>query len=300
MTTITSFLVALGFFAGITTLQAQVTLSFNPETGVTYRYQTEVAQQMTQSLMGQTITIENSIRIGYDMVVTEKNTEQINVKFTYRDVAIQVSSPASSFRYDSRKPTENSSQGDEMMKKIFTPLIGQPYNAALSPDGSVISVWGLEAIAGSIAKSLAGMNESAVAGEMLKSVLNNEAIKSSIEQSFKIYPDKAVQPNDTWTIVQTMNVGGMHASAESVYRLQSVTADAAMVSVSSLLRLSAFEGMSGNLEGTIQDGRLEIDLKTGLPRHSDITQNITGTITTQGMDVAMKIVSAIKAEVHVQ
>ncbi|MDR2361912.1 MAG: DUF6263 family protein [Prevotellaceae bacterium] len=296
--TLTGLLIASGLLAGMPALQAQVTLSFNPETDVTYRYQTEVVQQITQSLMGQTVTVEHTMRFGYDMVVKEKHPKQINVELTYHDVAIHMSSLGSTFRYDSRKPTENPTPGDATMEKIFAPLIGQPYHAALSPDGSVVSVWGLEAISGSIIKSLEGMNEPAAA-EMLKNILHDKAIKNALEQSFKIYPDKAIQPGDTWTIVQATDAGNVHTTMENTYRLQSVTADMAMVSVSSLLRASA-EGMTGSLEGTTQNGRLEIDLKTGLPRRSDIIQHITGTGTVQGMDVAMKIVSTIKTEIHAQ
>ncbi len=284
----------LFFLAGASLASAQVKLTFNPAQGTKYEYLTEMAQTIKQNAMGQEIPMETEMTMVYLMDVKNKNAQETQTQFTYQDVSYIISSPMMKMGYDSKNPIENPTEMDNMLGKIFSNLIGKPFTVTVAPDGSVNSVTGMEAIAEGMAQAVA--TDGPIAAQMgasMKQQFSDASLKNSFEQSLKIYPANPVKVGDSWEAEQTLSISGMNTTTKTKYTLKEIKKNIAIIAVESTLNMKPAAGMEGSLSGT-QTGTMQVETKTGMPVSSEISQDIKGSIKTQGVDVLMEIYSKIK------
>ena len=276
----------LFLISGLTITSAQIKLSFNPEKGKKYEYQTEMIQKVKQSVMGQEIPVEMEMNMTYLMEIKDKTPQEIRMQVTYREVAYILSNPMMKMGYDSKNPVENPSEMDQMLSDIFGVLIDKPFIIVIAPDGSVNSVTGLDAIAESMGNA-AGDGQIAVQiAAQLKQQFSDAALKNMFEHSFKIYPTNAVKVGDSWNMESTMVMNNMNANYKARYTLKEVSKNTATIAVDSDIEMEMGEGMEGKLVST-QSGTMLVDIKTGISVSGEVTQNIKGTIKAQGFDIQM-------------
>ena len=288
------FIAGLLLMSGLTIVSAQVKLSFNPSKGAKYEYQTEMIQNIKQAFMGQEMQIETEMNFTYVMEIRDKTPQEAQVLVTYRDVAYIVSSPMMKMGYDSKNPIENPSEMDQMLAKMFSNLIGQSFMMVVAPDGSVNSVTGMDAISDNMIKAIADNGQMAMQmGASMRQQFSDDAMKNTFEQSFKIYPADAVKAGDSWNTESAMTVNNMNTSAKTKYTLKDVSRNMATVDVTSDIEMNASMEMEGKLTGT-QTGILIIDTRSGMTVTCDMSQNIKGTLKTQGIDVQMELVTKAK------
>ena len=288
-------LICLFLLSGLSIISAQIKLSFNPEKGAKYLYTQDVVQQIKQTVMGQEMPMTMEMSMAYVMDVKEKSSQEIKAQFTYQDVGYNISSAMFSMKYDSKNPVENPSEMDIMMSKMFGSMIGKPFTVNVAPDGSVNSVTGMDAIVESMMQSVASGNPmGAQMGASMKQQFNDDAMKSTFEQSFKIYPDRAVKAGDSWNTEQTTSQAGMNSIIKTQYTVKEIKNNIATIQLESNVSMKpATQGMEGDLSG-MQTGVLLVDAKTGMTISSELTQNIKGSVKMQGMDVSMELISEIK------
>lgn len=287
----------LFLISGLTIAQAQVKLSFNPEKGAKFEYQTEVIQNAKQNVMGQEIPVEMEMGTKYLMEIKDKTPQETQVQVTYQEVTYIISSPMMKMGYDSKNPVEKPSDIDQMLSKMFDKMIGQSFMMVVAPDGSVKSITGMDAIGESMVGAIASDGQMiAQLGAQMKQQFNDEAMKTTFEQSFKIYPADAVRVGNSWNIENTMSVNNMNTGVTTKYTLKSVSRNVANVAVESDIEMNPSEGMEGKLSGK-QTGTINVDTRTGLPVTGDFSQNIKGTVKAQGFDVQIEMVTQSKTSV---
>lgn len=279
----------VALFAVATLSTAQVTLKFNPQKGSKYQYNQEMIQKINQDVMGQKMVTDQVMRFMYEMDVKESNANSTKMDFVFREVAYSVSNPMMSMKYDSKAPQANPNATDAMMGKIFGSIIGKKFEIVIAPDGSVTSVSGMDEIVNGMIEAVA--SEGQMAQQMaqgLRQQLSNESMKATMEQVFKQYPSKPVKAGDTWNINVTNGAMGMNMKMNNTYTLKSANAQTAVVGVESTV-----DGMNGQITGT-QTGTIEYDTKTGIPKTSELKQDMKGKVSAQGMEIPMDIDSTIK------
>jgi hypothetical protein len=228
------------------------------------------------------------------MEIKDKTPQEIQTQFTYREVAYSISSPMMKMGYDSKNPVENLSEMDKILYKIFGSMIDKPFMAVIAPDGSVKSVTGMDAIAESMSAAISADGPMAAQiGEQMKQLFGGDAIKSSFEQSFKMYPANAVNVGDSWNMENTMMISNMNASFKTKYTLKAVNRNMATIAVESTIEIETGAGMEGKLAGT-QTGTIVVDTETGLHVTGDMLQNIVGIVKAQGMEVQMEMTTNAK------
>ena len=291
---------SLFLVAGLTIASAQqVKLSINPEKGKKYEYQTETTQNVKQSVAGQEFLVEMETNTRFLQEIKDKTPQEITVQYTYQDMAYIVSSPMVKMFYDSKTPSENPSDIDQMLSKMFGKMMGQSFVAVYAPDGSVKSLIGMDRIAESMVDAIAGDGPMiAQLGAQMKQQFNDEVMKNMFEQSFKIYPDNAVKPGDTWNKNLSTTVNNMSTGFKTKYTLKSVSKNVATITFSSEIEMNppAEMGMEGKISGT-QTGTMTVDTKTGLPLTLNANQEITGALKVQGMDVQMELNTKTKGTI---
>ena len=290
--------ICLFLLSGLTLTSAQIALSFNPKKGSKYEYQTKTIQMVKQSFMGQEMPMETGMSMSYIMDVKEKNHEGSMVQYTYRNISYTVSSPMMKMGYDSENPVENPTELDQILEKMFGSLIGKPFEVRIAPDGSVISLTGMDAIAESMVQSASSENQmGAQIAASMKQQFNDAAMKDMFEQSLKIYPAGTVKPGDSWNTEQALSISGMmNMTTKIKYTLTEVKKNAAAVAMESTINMKPGMNMEGDLTGT-QTGTMQVDIKTGMPVSTEITQNIKGSIKAQGIDILMDMTSKIKTSI---
>jgi hypothetical protein len=278
------------------TVSAQVKLSFNPEMGTKYEYFADVVQNIKQSVMGQEMLTEMQMKSTYLMEIKSKTPQEIKVQFTYSDFIISVSSAMINMKYDSKKPIENPTEMDKMLEKILKELINKPFEVVFAPDGSVKSVTGMEAIIENMLKAVAADGQmGALIGAQMSQQFSDESMKSSFSQSFNFYPENAVKIGDSWNVKNKMLVSGMNLDSDMKNTLKGVNGNMATIEIAGDINMT-MEG--GKLSGK-QTGTMIVDSASGIPETSDVTQNISGSINMQGMDIQTEMTTKTKTSAKV-
>jgi hypothetical protein len=267
--------------------QNSISLSMNPEKRKTYTYlyKTEMAQKTTVG--GMEIDMNMSTDMRMDMIIKDKTNSEINTENIYRGIAMSVSNSMFSLEFDSKKPIEELSEEEKIMARLMNGMIGKSINVIFAPNGSVKSVSGFEQIYQSLVNNIEPTER-----DMLRTSLqsfNDEAMKQTFEQTFCFYPQKSVKVGDTWQNNVSFNIAGMNTSADNTFTLKSVTSDAALIEVVSVLVLAGVDNdMTGEMSGS-QKGEIMVNIKTGMLEKSEFIQALAGNITMQGMTVAMNL-----------
>jgi hypothetical protein len=125
---------------------------------------------------------------------------------------------------------------------------------------------------------------------------NDSAIRSMMQQSFNIYPDKAITPGDTWEKKFTMT-SMINMEMDNKYKLVSVNNGVAHLEVNSTItgkpgNNPAMAQMKIEMKGT-QTGTMDVEVGTGLITDSKLKQNMKGKMSMMGMEIPMEISSDI-------
>jgi len=274
--------------------QAQVKLSFNPEKGERYQYISKTESTAKQQIMGQEIPMSTVMEMSFDMTVKEKTEDEIRLECIYNDILMSISSPMIEVKYDSKNPAENPTKMDKMMSQILGALAGKSIIVDFEPNGSVKSISGFDAI---MKDMLDGLPENPEMQQMANASMqsfDDKAIKNMFEQAFKIYPEQAVNIGDSWQGGISMAMMGADNQINNTYQLKSIEEGNAVINVSSVFNLMP-AGLEGALKGE-QKGEIRIDIKTGMPISSTVTQTSKGSFEAQGMELQMEVVSKITFE----
>jgi len=206
----------------------------------------------------------------------------------------------SNMKYDSKNPQENPSEIDMTIAEMFDSFIGKSFQAHIASNGVVNSISGIDEMFDGIQKTISsskGQVASQISASMKQS-FSDEAMKATLEQSFKIYPDNEVNIGDSWSVKLSFSIASMVSEMENIYTLKSISGNIAFIDLVSSFSASPTVGMSGELGGT-QKGTLEMDIKTGMPLKSNIVQDLKGNLSIQGYDIVMNVVSKVDLSTQV-
>lgn len=283
-----TLLIILWLSAGLSMTMAQkATLSFNPPPGKTYEHRCEMDQVVEQKVMGQDITTIQKMGAVYDVNILENTKDEIKTNYIYKSISYELKSSIMNVSYDSTQPKENPNQFEDIYSKMLGALVGKQFGVVHAPDGSVLSVTGMDAIADDIKNAFEDESIRNMIEMMLAQQYSNEAMKKTLNQSMQIYPNRAVKVGETWNIEQTADAMDIVLHTNSTYQLEAVKKKTAYVKVKSTVT-SDDDKLSGE-----HWGDQEFDLKSGMVRKATINQKMTGTITSQGMDIEMIIDSKV-------
>lgn len=298
-----SALVIVAAFISTSCNNEPIELRLNLEEGKTYTYTMTTSQQTEQSLMGDTMKMEQTMVFGYSMEVINVD-ESLNqtIHVMYDRIKMEQSSDNLSVVFDSHNPEAADTGMAAMLAKPFRALLGNGFTMVMAPDGSVSSVTGIESMVNAIT---ARMGEGAdLEEEILEDLrmqiseqFNEETLKANMEQGFRFYPDKPIKKGESWNVVQPMKTG-LPMIIDTKYTLSKISGNKAIVKVNATIKADTEDPhIMGQLklDGT-QTGKLEIDIPTGLTSLGKMKQNINLVMSGMGMDMPAKIVSEITIE----
>lgn len=266
--------------------QQSVLLKMNLKKGTSYLFSTNIDQLVNQEVMGNKMDIKQQTQVDYRYEVLENDAQEMKIKCTYQNMSIHMETPQGASHFDSRR--EENAEGP--LKPVGN-MVGKSFFMYLNPEGEVTKVEGMEDILNSIGGD-------ASTQQMLKQQFSDSAFMNMMNVSLNIYPNKEIQPNESWQKDFKMPMAGMmEMDLQNRYTLTSLTGEQAEIAVQSDIKLSPLSGsplgaMEFNLTGT-QTGAIQVDTSSGLINTSKIHQKINGDISAQGMKIPMRITSDI-------
>jgi len=264
-------------------------LKFNLTPGEKYLFSSVIKQVITQEIMGQTVTTKQDMASDYiyDVQTVKDGITTINVTFSAQKMDTDVAGGMQQLHFDSADPDAGTAE-----LKVLANLVGKSFVMQLNETGQVESIQGLAEIIDSIDTEHR---------EILKQFFGDPSMIQSMNQMTNVYPDQAVSKGDRWTKSSSGSLAGMlHSTVTSEFFLSDINSHSATLSVDGKMVFSKLETGSNpllqnadlNLNGS-QKGTLEVDTKSGLPMQTTLTQQVTGTLGIQGMEIPINITSAI-------
>jgi hypothetical protein len=269
--------------------QAQIKLSFNPEKGERYLYLAKMENASKQQMMGQEISVNMLMDILYEMNIQDKNADGIVTEYTYREIRMSTSTPMGKMKYDSKNGSENPTEIETMMMQLYGGMIGKQFRVTFDANGAVQSLSGLDSIMLDVTKSLSSNPQTRQIAAAMMQMFDENTVRNTFEQSFKIYPDKPVNVGDTWNSSFNLLIAGMDNKMNSIFTLKSINGNTVLVDVASTIDFQInMDGAEGQVTGE-QRGETKLCLKTGMPERSVITQNTQGNIKMQETEMQMEM-----------
>ncbi|HVX50379.1 MAG TPA: DUF6263 family protein [Chitinophagaceae bacterium] len=271
-----------------------VDFKFNVAKGTKFTYGITMDMNMNQAVMGQNMKVNSKIAMGYQFEVLDDSAGWKRLSTTISRFAMHMNANGMNMDFDTDEP-ENDSTGDgspmEKVGKILGALKGGQFVFTMNGDGQIGEITGIKDITSKILARMPA-EDTAIAAQSLEKTFNEESFKQNMQQSFAMYPGKAVKPGDTWTKTMNMISNGMPMKLENTYTLQSVEGDSIKVAVASKITAdglsSIMPGMDISMTGDMK-GLNTFNKTSGMPVSGDDNMTIDMKMKMQGQEVPMKM-----------
>ncbi len=187
-----SFLFAAGMFLTAASIlgcksKNEVDLKFNVQPGTKFQYSTVTSQQIKQSQGGQSANIDQQITMTSNFEVGAAEGENKKITVSYDRIAMKTTGENVSITYDS-KDTAHS----DLPLKYLGYMINKPFHVILNPKGDVVRVTGLQEVVDEIVLKNTDPVTTPALKQQIEQQFSDSVVRSILQQSFSIYPDKPV------------------------------------------------------------------------------------------------------------
>lgn len=264
----------------------KVTLSLNLQQGQHIQFDLNSTQSITQQQPGNTIKIDQHIGYKVDMTVMQVHDSEYIVKWQYTHLLFEQKTDNGKIKYDSE---DNTAEVPEMILP-YQRMLNIPVYARLNRSGKMTSIENRDSLLAYISNQVDSTNTKALKDSLSKYVQSNENT-NQIQNSWNIYPTKAISRGDVWEKRLTTE-GSIPMMIENKFTIKSFRDSMARIELQGVLRsdpnTAQLKGMHYDISGT-QEGYIKLDMKTGLIRREEITQYFSGKIFRTGVGETMQI-----------
>jgi hypothetical protein len=254
-------------------------LELKLDKGKTYYERSLIDQKITQDLMGQQQVINMTIGAIQKIDILDVDGQgNMQTRRTYAWTRLKQGGPMMGVDYDSSQQTTPPAGAEG-----FAALVGQSYVVRVSPQGKVLEITGMEQVAEAVRKK-SPATDAAQGPDALSPFIDKDAVKEMIENSLAVYPDKPVEPGDSWTRKQLTN-RGFAMITESKWTLQKREGGVATIATAASVKTDpngapmVAQGMAMKMElSGGQEGTITMDEATGLARANRGRQQLKGEI----------------------
>jgi hypothetical protein len=274
-------------------LHAQDKLEIRPRfaKGESHTVSVTLDQAITQTRGDKKSQSLQTVQIAYTVTVDDLDDRGVaTLSVHYDAVRFNSSGAAGQINYDSQQPNGTTQIG-------IGALVGQSFQATVSPIGVVQNVRGLDRLlAASIGQITLDEGPLRQAVEKtLRQQLDPANVKPLVQNLFAVLPDHPVATGDTWQ-KHIDSHAGLTASMDSNYTLKARDNGVAIIGLAGRLTTppgttmdAAMTKVSYDLSGTM-DGEFQVQESTGWTWLAMINQTLSGSVTLLAHPVAAQIV----------
>jgi hypothetical protein len=213
---------------------------------------------------------------------------------TFESVKMDMNGPMGRIAYDTASPPTAPNPMTEPLKQVLGAMVGQTITVVQAPDGTVRKVEGASAI---VARITSGMPQDPAAAALtqgLKSMLSDDAMRATLEQSFSKLPAGPVKSGDTWNgeiSIGNDMIGKINGAVTFTLKALEGPADAALarIAVSMVMKQvtappAGPNDMKVQLGDSRGQGEMTFDVARGRIRRSTMKTDMPSTVTMTGPD----------------
>ncbi|XZF15055.1 DUF6263 family protein [Chitinophagaceae bacterium MMS25-I14] len=244
-----------------------VNLKFNLQPGDKFGYSTVTKQHMTAGAM----SVNQDIRMDnvYEVSAAEGNNKKITAMF--KRIVMEMAGNGTVIMYDSKDPSKQ-----DWHLKFMGGLIDKPFNMVVSDKGTIITIKGLTDVVNNLSDS-AGINNGIK--NQVSQMFSDTAVRAILQQSFYLYPDNPVKPNDTWT--KEMDITGIIGmKINTTFKFLSASNGVAHLEINSVIKgVPPADGpMKDIVMNGTQKGTMDVQTASGMVAGGKINQSIKGSV----------------------
>lgn len=279
--------------------EQKLALKFAPEIAKKYEMSMTTIQDIEMEQMGQKMNMKNTVAMTYEMLVKEKDANNnIIIVSTFKKIKFVSNNPGGEMGYDSEKEVDTSNMFSMMFAQIFGSMINENIIIVVNESGEVSKVTGMAAIFDKMTRNT-GLDSMPGAAESLasfKEQFSDDQFKKNFDESFNILPKTDIAIGETWNIENNKNVMSMDVNTKTKYTLKGMEPEVALVDVNAEFTIEKKaeenQGIEMTMKGT-QVGTMKIDRKIGMATEGNISQDISATSKSMGMEIPMTIKGTI-------
>ncbi|WP_144602172.1 DUF6263 family protein [Algoriphagus algorifonticola] len=290
-----SFFLYLFFLAAF----AQKTdLRLNLEVNETYFQKSNTSMSIAQNVQGMEMDIEMNL-------IGELSFKVVDFKDGVYDMEVQYNSMEMDMKMPMGGMSLKSGDDSNPMSKMFTNIVGVPFNVKMNQLGRIQEMSGFENLYEKMFTDFPGMSQEQMEQmkEQVSGTFGEESLRGNLEMILAIYPAQQVAVGDNWNIESELN-SSINALVNTQYTY--LGSDDAHHRISGEASLSSnpvpmeMQGMSvrSEMNGKVKSDIL-VDKKTGWVYEAKVSQEVEGTTIMEGnpqMPDGMRIPMKMKAE----
>jgi hypothetical protein len=280
---------------------SQITLKYNLKQGEIFRQNIVTDMNLTQTLMGRDMNINVIMSMQMSFEIKEVKDGNYTLEGKYREMKVNMEIPgAHNIAFDSNTPNDIATQQD--MSPMLKAMIDKPVEIVMTEMGQVESVKGIDKLNEAMLNSLDTNIPDAMKKQLTSQIglqFSEEYFKSIVSQNSSFFPNKPVNPGDTWNHKLSATVSNFTTDADMNMRLKAVDGVAVILDVDGMISTPEgyemeFTGMKAkaSLKGS-QKGQATIDKNTGWMISSKMEQTLSGEIEAMGMKVPLSVTSTV-------
>ena len=220
---------------------------------VTLRYRWTKGEAATYRLTSQTDTSvtgmpgAGAMTLGQTMTQVLKWTAEdvsadgvATLRQTFQSIKMQISGPAGKVTYDTAAPNDNPNPMIGAMRRVLGAMAGESIVVVMAADGTVASIDGASKILARISANLPEDPGAEAITQGMKSILSEDALKSTLAQSFAKLPADPVKIGDSWRGQVTLAaeiVGKIQGTSTFTLKAVDETADGSVARIAAALVL---------------------------------------------------------------
>lgn len=272
----------------------QTTLQLNLEEGKTYNQITLANSKVSQTVGGQSVDVEIVIagNMSYKVISAGSDSYEMDVQYTELSMNMKTMQGEASFS------SESPSEGD-IMSMLLSNMKKNPFSVTLMKNGKIDKITNMDAMFNAMFEGMGPLTDeqkSQMTDQMRQS-FGESALKGNLELATAVFPDKPVNKGDTWEI-QTAISSTISADVTNTFTYEGKDGDYDVITGSGNFKTDPSKTSSANgmamtydLSGTM-DSKLKLDPTTGWIIEAQITQNMEGNASVQGMNIPMILKSS--------
>lgn len=272
----------------------QTTLQLNLEEGKTYNQITLANSKVSQTVGGQSVDVEIVIagNMSYKVISAGSDSYEMDVQYTELSMNMKTMQGEASFS------SESPSEGD-IMSMLLSNMKKNPFSVTLMKNGKIDKITNMDAMFNAMFEGMGPLTDeqkSQMTDQMRQS-FGESALKGNLELATAVFPDKPVNKGDTWEI-QTAISSTITADVTNTFTYEGKDGDYDVITGSGNFKTDPSKTSSANgmamtydLSGTM-DSKLKLDPTTGWIVEAQITQNMEGNASVQGMNIPMILKSS--------
>ena len=275
-----SALLIVAMVFSLTACSSTLGMNINVKAGDVYKYHTLTDITSNSEIVGQSTTTKQATTTDFKITIDSVDSEgNIAMKYIFDNIKFESETEGEKLTYDS----SNSNTND--FSKVYKSIIGKGFSTKMTKHGEVTEVSGVDDIINTMidAMEIDPSNDAYLQETKanLQSSFGDNALKTLIQQSTKVFPENDVKVGGSWSIENTIN-SIVEINTKTIYTLDKIENNIAHISVQSDFTTDSskthnYSGMdmTTDLVGKVT-GTIRIDTTNGFLSEGEITQQMSG------------------------